>query len=94
MPRDFAYPSGQFNQRDVRVVAADRDRREHECFVEQAWRAFRQPHDCSAQPSADSARVATAMRMVEDRLAKAYPEEQGHWTSAFILPIRDEVSGT
>jgi len=42
---------------------------------------------------ADSARVATVMRTVEQRLAQAYPDEQGHWTSAVFLPIRDEVLG-
>jgi putative ABC transport system permease protein len=44
-------------------------------------------------PRADSARVATVMRTVEQRLAQAYPDDQGQWTSAFILPIRDEVLG-
>jgi putative ABC transport system permease protein len=42
---------------------------------------------------ADSARVAAVMRTVAQRLAQAYPEEQAHWTSAVILPIREEVLG-
>jgi len=45
------------------------------------------------RPGADSARVATVMRTVEQRLAQAYPEEQAHWTSAVMLPIRDEILG-
>jgi putative ABC transport system permease protein len=45
------------------------------------------------RPSVDSARVATVMRTVEQRLAQAYPPEQAHWTSAFMLPIRDEILG-
>ncbi|HKW47913.1 MAG TPA: ABC transporter permease [Gemmatimonadaceae bacterium] len=43
--------------------------------------------------AADSARVATVMRTVEQRLAQAYPDEQAHWTSAVMLPIREEVLG-
>src|SRR5256885_2312149 len=42
---------------------------------------------------ADSARVSAVMRTVEQRLAQAYPAEQSHWTSAVMLPIREEVLG-
>jgi predicted permease len=42
---------------------------------------------------ADSARVAAAMRTVEQRLAEEYPAEQRHWTSAVMQPIRDEIIG-
>ena len=42
---------------------------------------------------ADSARVAAAMRTVEQRLAQTYPNEQAHWISAVMRPIRDEILG-
>jgi putative ABC transport system permease protein len=45
------------------------------------------------RPGSDSARVATVMRTVEQRLARAYPDEQRHWTSAVMLPIREEILG-
>src|SRR5436305_6058737 len=45
------------------------------------------------RPGADSARVAVAMRTVEQRLAQAYPVEQAHWTSAVMQPIRAEIIG-
>jgi predicted permease len=45
------------------------------------------------RPAADSVRVATAMRTVEQRLAMAYPAEQAHWISTVFQPIRDEILG-
>lgn len=42
---------------------------------------------------ADSARVATVMRTIEQRLATAYPAEQAHWNGAVMQPIRDEILG-
>ena len=42
---------------------------------------------------ADSARVAAVMRTIEQRLATAYPNEQGHWNGAVMQPVRDEILG-
>jgi putative ABC transport system permease protein len=94
MPRDFAYPmwSIQTNQMSAlwQPIAA----------VENTNPSLskRGVHSDSRtiarlSPYADSARVATVMRTVEQRLAQAYPDEQRHWTSAVFLPIRDEVLG-
>ena len=43
--------------------------------------------------SADSARVAASFRTLEARLAQAYPDEQAHWTSVTLGPLRDELLG-
>lgn len=41
---------------------------------------------------ADSARGVAAMRVIESRLEKMYPE-QAHWTSVSLQPIGDELFG-
>ena len=41
----------------------------------------------------DSARAATAMRTIAQRLAAEYPVEQAHWTSVAMQPIADEMFG-
>jgi putative ABC transport system permease protein len=42
----------------------------------------------------DSARAATAMRTIAQRLATEYPVEQAHWTSIALQPIGDEMFGS
>jgi putative ABC transport system permease protein len=41
---------------------------------------------------ADSSRGVAALRVIESRLEKAYPE-QAHWTSVSLQPISDELFG-
>ncbi|HYC52093.1 MAG TPA: ABC transporter permease [Gemmatimonadaceae bacterium] len=45
-------------------------------------------------PGADSARVAAAMRTVQQRLAAEYPVEQAHWTGIALEPVSQQVYGT
>ena len=42
----------------------------------------------------DSARAATAMRTIAQRLAVEYPVEQAHWSSVAMQPIADEMFGS
>ena len=44
-------------------------------------------------PGVDSARAAAAMRVVQDRLARAHPAEQAHFTGADLPSVRAEVVG-
>ncbi len=41
----------------------------------------------------DSARAASAMRVVQARLAAEYPAEQGHWTSVALQSLNAELFG-
>jgi predicted permease len=41
----------------------------------------------------DSARVAAAMKAVQQHLSEAYPEEQAHWTSIRLQSLSDELFG-
>ena len=41
----------------------------------------------------DSARAATVMRTIAQRLASQYPIEQSHWTSIALIPIANEIFG-
>src|SRR5690348_16619121 len=41
----------------------------------------------------DSARAATVMRTIEQRLASEYPVEQAHWTGVGLQPIAEELFG-
>jgi putative ABC transport system permease protein len=45
------------------------------------------------RPGADSARVAATMHTMEQRLSLEYPNEQAHWVSVVMQPIRDEIIG-
>jgi putative ABC transport system permease protein len=42
---------------------------------------------------ADSARAASAMRTIQQRLATTYPVEQAHWTAATMRPLSEELFG-
>ena len=42
---------------------------------------------------ADSARGVAVLRTIERRLAELYPEDQAHWNSVELQPIRDELFG-
>lgn len=41
----------------------------------------------------DSARAATAMRIIQGRLASEYPAEQAHWTFVSLRRLSDELFG-
>lgn len=92
MPRDFAYPAWSTTQTSALwqpiALIEDTNSSLSKRGVHTDSRTI-----ARLRPTADSARVATVMRTVEQRLALAYPKEQAHWTSAFILPIREEVLG-
>src|SRR5690348_8196375 len=94
MPRDFNYPmwSLQSNQSSALwqpiALIEDTNSSLSKRGVHTDSRTI-----ARLRPSADSARVATVMRTVEQRLAQSYPEEQAHWISTVFLPIRTEVLG-
>jgi predicted permease len=94
MPRDFNYPmwSLQANQASALwqpiALIEDTNPSLRKRGVHTDSRTI-----ARLRPSADSSRVATVMRTVEQRLAQSYPDEQAHWTSTVTLPIRAEVLG-
>jgi predicted permease len=94
MPRDFAYPTWSI-QTNVTSALWQPIATIENTNASLSRRGVHSDSRTIARlsPHADSARVATVMRTVEQRLAQAYPDEQGHWTSAVIQPIRDAVLG-
>ncbi|MGH7638761.1 MAG: ADOP family duplicated permease [Gemmatimonadaceae bacterium] len=46
------------------------------------------------RPGVDSARVAAAMRTVQQRLAAEYPVEQARWSTVALEPVSRQVYGT
>jgi putative ABC transport system permease protein len=94
MPRGFAYPNfgagGWLPPAVWEPIAA----------IEQKTRALslRGLHVDSRtilrlRPGADSARAATAMRTIAQRLATEYPVEQAHWTAVEMRPLSQEMFG-
>src|SRR6185437_6534856 len=45
------------------------------------------------RPGVDSARAAAAMHVLEQRLAAAYPVDQGHWTQVELTSMSDAMFG-
>ena len=88
MPRGFTYPTWASLWQPIATVEATNPAL-----------AKRDVHSDSRtigrlRAGADSAAVAIAMRPVEQHLAEVYPAEQGHWMTAVILPLRDEILGS
>jgi len=92
MPRDFAYPAWAPGQHSALwepiALIEDTNPSLSKRGVHTDSRTIGRLH-----AAADSARVAAVMRTVEQHLTQAFPEEQAHWTSVVILPIRDELLG-
>jgi putative ABC transport system permease protein len=87
MPRGFAYPDWSMLWQPIATIERT-DSSLGRRGVHSDSRTI-----ARLRPGADSARVAAVMRTVEQRLAQAYPNEQAHWTSAVMQPIRDEILG-